>query len=101
MAGLPGAIVYRLNRISYWFGKTVLKVPYIGIENLLLERAFHPEFIQDIDEAALLEELVDAVENPARRKDAEHAVEALNQILSPEVDHTVDRWLLEKMDSQG
>ena len=45
LSGIPGAIAYRLNPMSYWLGRLV-KVKYIGIANLLLDRPLYPEFIQ-------------------------------------------------------
>lgn len=46
LAGIPGAIVYRLNSLSYWIGRFVVRVESIGISNLLLKKQLHPEFIQ-------------------------------------------------------
>ena len=93
LAGLPGAIVYKLNQFSYYFGKVVVKVPFIGIENLLLKRAIHPEFIQDINIEDLSKELVDSVENPHRIQVSLSAGEELRQILNPQSDRSADLWL--------
>ena len=93
LAGLPGAIVYRLNTFSYYFGKAVVKVPFIGIENLLLKRAIHPEFIQNIDVNALTKELVDSVENENRIRASLEAAKELRQILNPQSDRPADKWL--------
>jgi len=46
LSGIPGAIAYRLHPMSYWMGRYLVKVPYIGIANLLLDRAMHREYIQ-------------------------------------------------------
>ncbi len=46
LSAIPGAIVYRLNTLSYWIGRAVIKVPYLGIANILLDRPLHPEYIQ-------------------------------------------------------
>ena len=93
LAGLPGAIVYKLNQFSYYFGKVVVEVPFIGIENLLLKRAIHPEFIQDINIEDLSKELVDSVENPHRIQVSLSAGEELRQILNPQSDRSADLWL--------
>ena len=97
LAGLPGAIVYRLNKFSYYFGKVVVKVPFIGIENLLLKRAIHPEYIQDIDVDALTQELADSVENPNRIQASLDAAKELREILNPETDRSVDLWLSKRL----
>ncbi|MGB0372215.1 MAG: lipid-A-disaccharide synthase [Opitutales bacterium] len=93
LAGLPGAIVYKLNTFSYLFGKVVVKVPFIGIENILLKRAIHPEFIQKVDVEALAQELIDSVSNAHRIQAASSAAEELKKILSPKSDQSVYEWL--------
>jgi len=47
IVGTPMVIVYRVSRFSYWLGKQVVKVPYIGLVNLVAEEAIVPELIQD------------------------------------------------------
>ncbi|MCH8541766.1 MAG: lipid-A-disaccharide synthase [Opitutales bacterium] len=46
LAGIPGAIVYRAHPITYWIGRMVISIPYLGINNLLLKEPMYPEFIQ-------------------------------------------------------
>jgi len=46
LAGIPGAIVYRANPITYLIGVRVIRVPYLGIANLILESPIYPEFLQ-------------------------------------------------------
>jgi len=46
LAAIPGAIVYRAHPFSFWIGKKVVKIPYLGIANILLKRDFYPEYIQ-------------------------------------------------------
>lgn len=97
LAGLPGAIVYKMNEISYQISKSVVKVPFIGIENLLLKRAIHPEFIQNIDPEALYKELVDSVQNPHRIRAAQTAAAELRRLLNPDSGRSVDAWLRARM----
>ena len=47
LAGIPGAIVYKAHPITYWIGKRLVKIPYLGISNILLQKDFYPEFIQN------------------------------------------------------
>ena len=61
----PMVITYRLGRLSWWIARTVVKVPFAGLPNLLAGRALVPELLQDDARpeklgAALLEYL----ENP-------------------------------------
>ena len=46
LAGVPGAIVYRIHPLTFLLGKMLVRVPYIGIANILLDRALYPEYIQ-------------------------------------------------------
>jgi lipid-A-disaccharide synthase len=46
LAGIPGAIAYRANALTYVLGRILVKVPYLGIANLLLGEAMYPEYIQ-------------------------------------------------------
>jgi len=43
---VPALVAYKLSRISYLIGKTVIRVPYISLPNLILGQQGLPEFIQ-------------------------------------------------------
>jgi lipid-A-disaccharide synthase len=43
----PLAVVYRVSRLSYEIGKRVVKLPYIGLVNVVAGRKIVPEFIQN------------------------------------------------------
>jgi lipid-A-disaccharide synthase len=45
--GSPLAVVYRVSRLSYEIGKRVVKLPYIGLVNVVAGRKIVPEFIQN------------------------------------------------------
>ena len=44
---VPMVILYRVSLLSYWIGKKVIKVPSIGLPNLVAQRKIVPELIQD------------------------------------------------------
>jgi lipid-A-disaccharide synthase len=46
LLGVPMAIVYRLAPISYWLGRLLVRIPYIGLPNILAGRHIVREFIQ-------------------------------------------------------
>src|SRR5690606_18128831 len=63
LAGIPGAIVYRINPLTYLIARRLVKVPYIGIANLLLPQPIYPEFLQNAATPSVLAaELADCVE---------------------------------------
>jgi lipid-A-disaccharide synthase len=43
----PMVLAYRMNPMTYWIAKRLVKVPYIALPNLLADKALVPEFIQD------------------------------------------------------
>lgn len=45
--GCPMAILYRVSPLTYWIGKRVVKVPFLGLINLVAEEQLAPEFLQD------------------------------------------------------
>lgn len=48
LAGIPGAVVYRANPITWAIGKRFIgdRIRYLGIANILLDRPAWPEFLQ-------------------------------------------------------
>jgi len=45
--GIPMVIAYKVSPISFWIGKMIVKVPYIGLVNLVAKEKVVPELIQD------------------------------------------------------
>ncbi len=46
LLGVPMAIIYRLAPLSYWLGRMLVSIPYIGLPNILAGRSIVREFIQ-------------------------------------------------------
>lgn len=44
--GMPLVIVYKVAPLTYWVGRAVVKVPFLGMVNLLAEREIAREFLQ-------------------------------------------------------
>lgn len=70
LLGTPMIIVYKTSALTYAIGKRVVKVPFIGMVNLVAEREVSPEFIQD---AAEPQAMCDAVlpllnDSPERKR---------------------------------
>lgn len=47
LMGVPLVIVYRLKRITYAIGRRLVKLPYVGLPNVVMGEGAVPEFIQD------------------------------------------------------
>jgi lipid-A-disaccharide synthase len=68
--GVPMIIVYRASLVSYWVGRMVVKVPYIGLVNLVAGEQVVPELIQDeVTPQSLSDEALAILESDQRRED--------------------------------
>lgn len=95
LAGIPGAIAYRTNPITYLLARWWVKLDYIGIANLLLKEPMYPEFIQGAARPeALAAQLQDCLGNPARRTRTADQQARLRALLDHPADVDVAGWLL-------
>lgn len=62
LAGVPMFIVYKVHPLTYWVGKMVVKLPYIGMVNILAGKKVVPEYLQ---QDAVPEHLVSAIQKVA------------------------------------
>lgn len=69
LMGCPMVVVYRTAGLTYWLGKRLVKVPYLGMANLIAGREAFRELLQD---AATPEALAVAV-GPLLRETPERA----------------------------
>jgi lipid-A-disaccharide synthase len=93
LSGIPGAIAYRLHPVSYWMGRMLVKVPYIGISNLLLERPLHREYIQGAATAKRLAQEILEARTPESGQSAAEAAAELRNLLQPDCDLSASGWL--------
>ncbi len=67
--GVPMVIVYHISPISYWVARMAVKVPFVGLVNLVAGEKVVPELIQnDITPENLVRETVDILESSDRRE---------------------------------
>ena len=101
LAGIPGAITYRTDALTYWLGRLLVKVEYLGIANLLLGEPMYPEFIQHAaTPTALAAELRASVRDPARRaRTAEQAARLRRLLRGPAASATAGaaEWLARQL----
>jgi len=68
LCGLPYALVYKVAPLTYLAGRTVIKVPHLGMANLLAGKEIVKEFIQqDATPAALAPESMLLLDDAAHR----------------------------------
>jgi lipid-A-disaccharide synthase len=46
LSGVPMAIIYKLTHITYWLGRLLISIKFIGLPNILAGRGIVREFIQ-------------------------------------------------------
>ncbi len=64
----PMIIVYKISRLSYAVGRVVIKVPCIGLVNIIAGKKIVPELIQDEARAErMAAEAMDILESPERQ----------------------------------
>jgi lipid-A-disaccharide synthase len=98
LAGIPGAIVYRANPLTYLLGRALVRVPFLGIANLLLGEPMYPEFIQGAATAEnLSRELTACVGDPMRREKTAEQAARLRKILQ-QPSNGIAEWLLRQLD---
>ena len=69
LLGVPEAVCYKGNPISYQIAKRLIKIPYISLVNLILDKPVVKEFIQDqMNEENLRKELQELLSNEERRE---------------------------------
>jgi len=98
LAGIPGAIAYRTDPFTYLMGQWLVRVPFLGIANILLEEPVYPEFIQGAaSPGALARELASCAGDPSRRaRTAAQAVRLRAMLARPAGDTEAD-WLFRNM----
>jgi lipid-A-disaccharide synthase len=75
LLGCPMVIVYRVSPLTYWVARRLVAVDWIGMPNIILQRAVFPELIQ---EQVTPEAMADAVRGlRARQPEMSAALSAL------------------------
>jgi lipid-A-disaccharide synthase len=94
LAGIPGAIAYRANWLTYLLGRMLVKIEYLGIANLLLAEPMYPEFLQGAaTPVALAGQLRACLTDPVRRTRTTEQAVRLRALLTVPATGTAADWL--------
>lgn len=94
LAGIPGAIAYRTNPLTYLLARWWVKLDYIGIANLLLREPMYPEFIQGAaTPAALAAQLASGRTEPARAARTRAQAARLRELLQAPTRGDAASWV--------
>jgi lipid-A-disaccharide synthase len=81
--GVPEVVCYKANPISYAIAKQIVKIKYISLVNLIMDKLVVKELIQsDFTVENCTKELKDLLEKPARIQQLKQDYTALNKLLS-------------------
>jgi len=47
LVGRPAVVVYAMQPVSYWLARRLVRVPFVAMPNILLERRIYPEYLQN------------------------------------------------------
>lgn len=94
LAAIPGAIAYRTNPLTYFFARRLVKVRFIGIANLLLDKALYPEYIQNAaTPEALAAELRACTTDRSRQESTMAGAQRLRELLHQPTTGSAADWL--------
>ena len=100
LAGIPGALTYKTDALTYFLGRMLVKVEFIGIANLLLKEPMYPEYIQGAATAAALAgELRQSLGDQARQERTRLLSEKLRGLLSQPTSGSVISWMERQLGS--
>ena len=94
LAGIPGAVVYKTKTLTYWLGRMLVSVEFIGMANLLLKEPMYPEFIQGAaTPPALARQLRECTADEVRRERTRGQAARLRALLAQPAANTAADWL--------
>ena len=80
--GVPTIVFYRLAWLTYWIARAIIKVKYIAMPNLLLNRLVYPELIQsDARPESIAEKAIQFLDHPSLRLDTRRALSHLMETM--------------------
>lgn len=98
LAGIPGAVVYKTKTLTYWLGRMLVSVEFIGMANLLLREPMYPEFIQGAATAkALARQLREGTADELRRERTRASAVKLRGLLAQPSAGTAAAWLARQL----
>ena len=81
--GVPEVICYKSNALSYQIAKRLIKIKFIGLVNLIMDKEVVKELIQDeLTAENLTQELNELLTNEIKQKQLQEDYAALKQLLS-------------------
>ncbi len=71
--GTPLLVLYRMSRLSWWIARRLVRIPDIGLVNVVAGRRIAPEFLQDaVDPETLSPVVLELLKDPEKRQAMAH-----------------------------
>lgn len=100
LAGIPGAVTYRADPLTYVLGRFLVRVKFIGIANLLLGEAMYPEYIQRAaTPSALAAELRTCLQDRERQNRTRQQALRLRALLNESAEKSAAEWVAQHLAS--
>ena len=78
----PFALVYKMNLLNYLLYRPQVKIPYIGMVNIVAQKMIIPEFIQSRANAEKISsEVLDILRNPSRISQMKNELSRIKSLL--------------------
>jgi len=80
--GIPTVIIYKLSPVSYWLGRTLVRVEHMGLANLIAGRRVVPELVQqEANPANISGTVLDLLSDKERLEDIKAGLAEVRTIL--------------------
>jgi lipid-A-disaccharide synthase len=98
LAGIPGLIAYRAHPLTYFLGRILVKVPYLGMANILIpDNPPYSEFIQhNANGRNLSQSMVNIFRDTQARNQAERNAKKLYACLTSAKQKSTVDWLVQE-----
>lgn len=94
LAGIPGAILYKANWLTYIIGRMIVDIDKLGMANILLKEKVYPEYIQhEAKPKILCDELIQCISSEKRRNEILIHANKLRDLLESKDNLSAAEWL--------
>jgi lipid-A-disaccharide synthase len=98
VAGVPMAIVYRLDEVSWLAARLVLQMPYIGLPNWIAGSKIVPELLQDeVSSESLFDQALKLLDSRERARQKEAFSSVVRALGTPGTARRVAELVLERL----
>ena len=98
LASVPGVIIYKLSQLNYLLLRTLVKVRFIGLANLILDQSIYPELLQKRAKVEnIVNELTPYLNKQESIDDFMDASNLLRYKLIDDREMSASEWVLDKI----